>query len=229
MPDKSIDSDETLYYGRHTSKNIRKRLIGHIAEFDLALNYVADEMDTATDAVRSAVNAARDKDAERHQNVHSKEPLLKDALKLLGRFSKHLDGQDPSVNRKVYFTRDGTAGGVGRSALNVLLAITHISTKLNVSNCPVRDATHWHGEFDTMMKLLGPAVASADDSRGDRQSLTPEVEAARHAWLNGYIAAKCVVEGVLRLLGRVEQMPVLFHDLRVPAGTKLTAAPPDEP
>jgi hypothetical protein len=230
MTDKYIDSDETRHYGPHASRNIRSRLIGRIAEFDAALHYVADGIDAATDAVESAVDAARAKDAEQHQNVQSKAPLLKDAHGLLSRFSNHLDGQDPNtVNRKLYFTQNGTASGVGRGAQSVLLAITTISLKLGDPQCPVRDAAHWHGQFDAMMKALGPAVASANDTRGDRRTLTPEVEAARQAWLNGYIAAKCLVECVLRHLGRVEHMSVYFYDMRLAASAKLTAPPPDEP
>jgi hypothetical protein len=229
MTDKNIDSDETRIYGPHTAKRIRSRLLGRIAEFDAALNYIADDIDAKTDAVTAAVAAARDIDADRTQNAQSKEPLLKDAFQLLGRFSTHLDAQEPgSVIRKVYFTRDGTAKGVGRSAQDVLLAITHISTKLADAQCPVRDAAHWHDQFDTLVKTLAPAIASADDARDDRQSLTPEVEAKRQAWLQGYIAAKCIVEGVLRLLGRIDEMPIFFYDLRVPAGTKVTEIPPDE-
>lgn len=229
MPDRFIDQDETKIYGPHASKNIRARLIGRIAEFDAALHYVADEMDANTVAVASAVEAARAKDAERRQGVASKAPLLQEAQRLLGRFSKHLDGHDSNIDRKVFFSKDGTAGGVGRSAQAVLLAITHIALKLSDTKCPVRDRAHWRDQFDDMMKALAPAIASADDARADRQSLTPEVEAARQAWLNGYIAAKNIVEGVLRHLGRVEQMPLFFYDLRVSAGAKVTAAPSDEP
>jgi len=230
MADKFIDQDETQIYGPHASKNIRKRLVGLIPAFDPALHYIADQIDQSTTAVKDAVDDARTKDADRRKGTKSKAPLLQQAKRLLGRFSKHLDGHDEdAIDRKVFFTRDGTARGAGQGAQDVLLAITHITKKLAAPQSPVRDALHWHGQFDAMMKSLAPAVAFSDDAHTDRQSLTPEVEAARQTWLNGYVAARCIVEGVLRELGRVEQLPLFFHDLRVPAGFKVTELPPDEP
>lgn len=230
MADKFIDQDETKIYGPHTSANIRKRLIGRISAFDDALKYVADQVDANTAAVAAAVAAARGKDAEGRKGVQKKAPLLKQARALLGKFSKHLGTHDAGVvDRKVFFTKDGTAGGVGTGAHDVLLAVTHIKGKLSATDVQVRDAVYWRDQFDTMMKSLGPVIAFSDDARADRQSLTPEVEASRQAWLNGYLAARSLVESVLRLLGRLEQLPIFFYDLRVPAGTKVTEAPPEEP
>ncbi|MRG94092.1 hypothetical protein [Polyangium spumosum] len=230
MADKNIDQDETQIYGPYASKKIRTRLVGLVPAFDSTLNYVADRLDDTTNAVKAAVDAARDKDAERRKGTQNKRPLLKEARRLLGQFSKHLSAHDASiVDRKVFFVRDGTATGVGNAAHDVLLAVTHITTKLAGPQLTVRDAAHWYGRFDSMMKTLTPVVAHADDALVDRQSLTPEVEAARQAWLNRYLAARSIVEGVLRELGRLDQLSLFFYDLRVPAGTKLTEPPPDEP
>ncbi|MDC3952754.1 hypothetical protein [Polyangium jinanense] len=230
MADKNIDQDETQFYGPYASKKIRTRLVGQIPAFDSALNYIADRLDDTTHAVKAAVDAAREKDAARRKGTQDKRPLLKQARRLLGQFSKHLGAHDAGiVDRKVFFVRDGTATGVGNAAHDVLLAVTHITTKLADPKVTVRDAAHWHGQFDSMMKTLSPVVAYAQDVQVDRQSITPEVEAARQAWLNRYLAARSLVEGVLRELGRLEQLSLFFYDLRVPAGTKLTEPPPDEP
>jgi len=137
--------------------------------------------------------------------------------------------EETQVDRKVYFVKDGTAGVVGHGAQSVLLAVKHIATKLSDPKSPVREASHWYTKFEAVMMALGTAVAFADDVCVDRQSLTPEVEAARPAWLNEYVAAKSLLESVLRNLGRIEQMLLYFYDLRVPAGTKVTAPPADEP
>lgn len=228
MADKFIDQDETQIYGPHAAHTIRKRLIGKIAEFDSALNYVADQIDTSTAAVKLAVDAARSKDAEHRDGTKTKTSLLKDATGLLGRFSKHLSAHE-DIDRKSFFVRDGTVAGVGRGAQDVLLAVTHIATKLIDAKAGVRDRAHWQNQFDATMKALAPAVEFANDARADRRSMTPEVEAARQAWLNTYLSAKCLVEGLLRQLGRLEQMSVFFYDLRVAAGAKVTEMPSDEP
>ena len=226
MTDKFVDQDEAQIYGPYASNNIRTRLIGKLYQFDSALTYVADQIDASTATVKMAVDAAREKDAERRVGSKTKSSLLSDSLRLLGRFSKHLSVHD-DIDRKLYFTRDGTAGGVGKSAQDVLLAVTHITTRLSNPKAGVRDRAFWHDQFDDTMKALAPAVQFANDAQADRQSITPEVEAARQAWLNAYSSAKCVVEAVLRQLGRLGQMSVFFYDLRVPAGAKVTEMPPE--
>lgn len=228
MADRFIDQDETQYYGPHSAKNIRK-LVGLLPDFDDALKYTASQIEAHTAAVKETVDDARGKDAERRQGTQAKAPILKQARNLLGQFSKHLASHEAGIiDRKIFFVKDGTAKGVGKAAPNVLLAVTHIKAKLDDAKSPVRERAHWLGRFDTTMKALAPVVAFADDARVDRQSLTPEVEAARQAWLNGYLAAKSLVECVLRNLGRLEQMPLFFYDLRVPSGTKISAPLPDD-
>lgn len=228
MADKFIDQDETQIYGLHAANAIRKRLLGKIAEFDSALHYIADQIETSTTTVKFAVDNARAKDAERREGTKTKSSLLKDAKRLLGRFSNHLSGHD-DIDRKLFFTRDGTVGGISRGAQDVLLAVTHVANRLADSHAGIRDRVHWHKEFDDMMKALAPAVEFSNDAHADRRSITPEVEAARQAWLNSYISAKCLVEAVLRQLGQLEQLSVIFYDLRVSAGAKVTELPAEEP
>ena len=55
------------------------------------------------------------------------------------------------------------------------------------------------------------------------------MEAARQAWLTAYGASKLLVESAFRLLGKRDQMPKVFFDLSLPANTKVTEAPVDEP
>jgi hypothetical protein len=228
MADKFIDQDETQIYGPYTANAIRKRLIGQIPEFDSALTFIANQIDTGTNTVKLAVDAARTKDAERREGSKAKISLLSNARRLLGRFSKHLSSHD-DIDRKLFFNKDGTAGGVGYGAQDVLLAVTHIATRLTDSKAGVRDRAHWHNQFEDVMKTLAPAVEFANDAHADRRSITPEVEAARQAWLNTYISAKHLVESLLRQLGRLEQLPIVFHDLRVHPGTKVTVMPAEEP
>lgn len=228
MADRFIDQDETQIYGPYASKRILGKLLGLVPEYDDALKFSASKLDTHTAAVQAAVSAAREKDASLRQGSQDKAPILEKARRLLGQFGKHLDAHDEGVvDRKVFFVKDGTVAGIGRAAPDVLLAITHITTKLGDPKCKVRELAYWHERFDTTMKELAPVIAFADDARIDRQSLTPEVEATRQGWLNTYVATKNLVESLLRHLGRLEQMPLFFYDLRVPAGTKVTEPPPE--
>jgi hypothetical protein len=230
MADRYIDQDETQIYGPYAAKGIRLRVIGLIPAYDTALAYCADQLDLATAGVFDAVDAARSHDADARKGVQNKRPLLQQASSLLGKFSRHLGTHDEvSIDRRVFFTRDGTAKGAGKAAQDIVLAVTHIASKLDDPRSPVRDREHWGQRFREMVTALAPAVAFTDDARVDRQLATPEVEAARQVWLNTYIASKSLVESLLRHMGRLDQLSLFFYDLRVPSGAKVTAPPPDEP
>ena len=229
MADKFIDKDEVSIYGAHASKRIRGKVIGLIAAYDAALTYVADHLDASTQVVEAAVASARKKDAESRKGSMDKAPVLAQAVELLVRFSNHLDShKSGAVDRKSFFMMDGTVRGIGKSAHNILLAVNRIAGELNDASCSVQDRVDWHKEFSDMALSLGSVVAFSNDIRTDRRELTPEVRAARDAWLNMYQAAKALVESVLRLTGRMNMMATIFHDLAVPSHTQLTVAPKED-
>jgi hypothetical protein len=228
MADRFIDQDETQIYGPYAVRRILARVLGLIPAFDPALVFLAGELQTATGAVKNAVDAARTHDARLRRGVQQKRPLLEQAVGLLSRFSKHLDGHASGVvDRKVFFTADGTASSVGKGAASVLLAVGHISGKLQDPESGVADRATWQADFNTMMTNLGPVVEHAQDARTDRRETTPEVEAARQAWMQTYLAARDLVTCVLRLTGRMDRLSTIFHDLAVPANTRLTEIPDD--
>ena len=148
------------------------------------------------------------------------------AIAVLGRFSKHLDTHKAdTLDRKAFFTADGTATGVGKVPSRVVLALTHLSTEIKKKSHPLSDRAHWLEEVTTALAALSPVVADAESARTDRRLLTPEVESARQAWLLVYKASRCAVECVLRLTGKLDQLSIVFHDLAVPAAAKVTEAP----
>ena len=73
------------------------------------------------------------------------------------------------------------------------------------------------------------AVEHSDNAHAARSDTTPEVAAGRLGWLSSYNSAKDAVLSVLRLTGKLHRMKWVFHDLAVPANTKVTAMPPDPP
>jgi hypothetical protein len=228
MSDTYIDADETQIYGAFAARQIRARVAELLPAFSESMGFLATELETATATVKAAIDATRRSSAVAREGTVSKAPLRKDATALLGRFSKHLDGHKPAaVDRKTFFTRDGTATGVGQSAHRVLQAVIHISTKLSDEACPVQAREEWLAEFRDLAARFAAAVEHADNVKSERKQSTPELVAAREAWLRTYLATKCVVEGVLRLTGKLHLMPVVFHDLAVPATTKVTEIPPE--
>ena len=230
MTDRYIDQDETQIYGPYAARRIRRDVAPLLESFAASLEYLAAQLDASSTAIGTAVDRARGAEASHRKGVQDKVPALDTGRSVLSRFSKHLDAHAAGVvDRKTYFTKDGTVDGVGRGAADVLLALGTVAGKLADAGTPVKSAAEWKMEFDAAIAALAPAVEHASDARTDRSGMTPEVEAARAAWMTHYAAAKLVVEAVLRLTGKLGQMPAVFYDLAVPAGTKVTAAPVEPP
>ncbi len=228
MTDRYIDADETLIYGSYAAKKIRSVVRGLVPEFDKGLDYAAEEIEHATSAMSTAIASARTADGELRKGFTARGPALGAAIDVLGRFSRHLEAhKSGEVDRKLFFTADGTAGGVGRSATRVLLVLTHISGELKKKTCTVRDKETWKDEITAAIAHLSPAIEHADSARTERRAATPEVEAARQAWLHTYRAARSSVEGVLRFAGKLDLLSTVFYDLAVPATAKVTAPPVD--
>jgi hypothetical protein len=230
MTDKYIDLDETQIYGPYASGAIRTRVLGLVAKLDTGLAFLADEIDEVTTAVGEQIRASRETSADVRAGTKDKGPVLERSLRVLGRFSKHLSAHaDGAVDHKTYFPEDGTATGVGRSAPRVLVALGRINTELKKTTCKVRDKKKWVEEIAASMDALTPLVAHANNAKTERRAATPELESAREAWMQTYMAAKSGVECALRLSGNLHMMSTIFYDLAVPGSTKVTAPPPPPP
>jgi hypothetical protein len=231
MADRYIDQDETKIYGDYAARKIRGSVVGILPEFDAGLEYLADEIEQATGAVFAAVTAAREADTEIRKHARGKTPAVEQARAVLRRFGSHLDTHPSgTVDRRMFFTADGTVGGVGRSVPRLLLSLGHIERTLGNGKKKhnVKDAAAWAKEIGDSAANLAPVVEHADNAKTDRSHATPAVEQARQAWLQTYVAAKCGVECVLRLTGKLDLLPNVFFDLAVPAGAKVTEPPSDE-
>jgi hypothetical protein len=68
-------------------------------------------------------------------------------------------------------------------------------------------------------------IERTDGARTERRRATPPVLAACTRWMQTYQAAKCALEAMLRLTGRLDLLPQIFHDLAVTASAKGTRAP----
>ncbi|HEY4117726.1 MAG TPA: hypothetical protein VGM56_07720 [Byssovorax sp.] len=226
MADSYIDQDETQLYGPHASKHIRSHVVGLVAACDGALQHFADEIDAATTAVGEQIDAGRSASAGVRASAKDKRSPLTTASRLLSRFSAHLDTHEPPLDRRVFFTDDGTVSGVGKSGARVLLALTTVKRQLSSKSCPVDNKAKWLADFTAAALELQPALETAASAQTDRRSITPDVEAAREAWLVTYRSARDVATGVLRSAGRLDLLKAIFYDLAVPSGAKVAVIPP---
>jgi len=226
MADTYIDLDETQIYGPYAVRQIGQQVKGLVVALDPALDYLMAEVEHVTQAVAAATRNARKASAGRRAGAKAKGPALKLAVSALGRFSTHLDSHPARpLDRLTFFPEDGTAAGVGKNPTRVLVGLGRIAGELEKTNCPVRDRETWLTEITGVLEQLGPVVQHSQSAKSARAKATPEQAAAFQAWHQVYGAAKCVVEGVLRLAGSLYLMPEVFYDLAVPTGTKVTAPP----
>ncbi|MBI5482239.1 MAG: hypothetical protein HY906_25510 [Deltaproteobacteria bacterium] len=230
MADRYIDLDETQIHGPYAAKMIRRSCVGLVPPCDSGLEHVASEIEHATAEVKRRTDAARTASAALREGAQGKGPVLGRSVRFLGRFSTHLDSQPKGeVDRRTYFPEDGTAGGVGRSAPRVLLALGRIAELLAKPECRATGRAEWQAEAQALIAELAPVVEHSSNARTERTAATPPLEAVRQAWLQTYVAAKCGVECVLRLSGNMHLMPVVFYDLAVPGSAKVTEPPPEPP
>jgi hypothetical protein len=228
MADSFIDQNETQIYGPYAVRQMRKLVRGLLPQFDHAIDFVSEAIQSATKEVALAVGDARTADARWRSGARQKETVIERAWDVLGRFSSHLDGHPrDAVDRKRFFTSDGRMHHLRkRSPRKVLVVLEHIAAELKKRDSGVSDAAGWHREFARAIDGLAPVVEQTESARADRRRMTPEVRQARAEWLQSYGAAKLLIESILRLTGRVDLMPQVFYDLTVPASTRLTAPPP---
>ena len=231
MADSFIDLGETQVYGPYAVRQMRALVRGMLPPFDPAIDFVSDAIVEATKEVHLVVADAQGADARWRQGSRDKQPALDRALDILGRLSSHLDGHPRgAVDRKRFFPPDGRMHLLRkRTPHKVLVALEHVAAELRKRDCGVNDAAAWHKEVARAAEALGPTVHKTDQARAQRRRVTPEVRQARAEWLQAYGAAKCLVESVLRLAGRLDLMPQVFHDLAVPSTAKVTAPPPVAP
>lgn len=232
MSDTYIDLDETQFYGTYAAGVIRSHVMGRVPEADALLRVMVTDLESATAAVKGLTESQRQAGAAVRKGSADKKSPLEQGLSVLGRFSTHLDAQPGAVDRRFWFPQDGTAAGVGRGAPRVVLALNRIATELRKPACTIRDKEAWAQEMEVTAASLAPVVDSAGSAWVARAMVSPELEASRQAWLSAYGAAKDVVSGVLRRGGRADLMKVVFHDLAVPALTRISApipAPPADP
>lgn len=226
MTDHYIDKTECRWYGYFAAKRIRSLAKGLVPACDGALEFVATEIDHATDNIQAVIGASDDTGLDASKTVAAKSPLIVHAREVLGQFSNHLNSQDKNtIQRQAFFKPDGKLTSISRSAPATVFAITQIVAELKKPNSPVDQAAVWQKKFEDLLLVLAPVVDHSDDAKGEHTKSSVEVEASRQAWLMVYKSAKLIVDGVLRLAGKRALMKDIFYDMAVAANTQLTHDP----
>lgn len=227
MADRHIDMSEILIYTPTAAAAIVAHAKGKIASFDGALDHVAAVLTARAEAVATELGGARTADAGTRKGSQEKVPGLAAAFDALKRFRKHLEAHAKgTVDVKVFFTKDGTVGGVGKAAAKVLHGLAHIAAELEKPGCPVKDAAAWRTEILAVHAALDNPTTAASGAKATRKEITPALAKARDEWNQAYVAAKLVVEGILRLTDGLALLPEIFPDLAVRPRRRAPATAP---
>ena len=87
----------------------------------------------------------------------------------------------------------------------------------------------YHDELAAAAQGLSSNLDHAADTSRELGALTPELQLACKAWDQAYGAAKSLLRGLLAMRGELGLLRYFFHDLAVPANTRLSADPGDGP
>ncbi|MGK3964766.1 hypothetical protein WMF38_11410 [Sorangium sp. So ce118] len=227
MSDPYIYQRDIEVYGRFTASQIQKLVVPVDAGFKQALRAVAARLDAATDALRKATlkatAAAVATSASGAARKGQVDPVAA-GRELMRRLVAHAASRPGGVA----LARDLLQGQslttvLRRRPAKLAAAMAHALEAIEQHRRQLPDHEAWAAEIERARDALAPLTRSVRKSRLARRTMTPEVKAARDAWLNVYGAAKLLVECVLRLHGKVSLMPEIFDDL--PKAARAAVAP----
>ncbi|WP_437736673.1 hypothetical protein [Sorangium sp. So ce1335] len=217
MPHPTIYQRDIEAYGRFTSSQIQRLVVPVDAGFRQALRAVVTRLDAATGALiearRRAAAAAVAAPAPRASRRGRADPVA-GARDLMRRLVEHAASRPGGVALARDLLQGRTLATVlrGRPA-KLAAALTHALEVIEQDRRRLPDREAWAAELQRSREALEPLLRSVRKTRLARRTMTPEVKAARDAWITTYGAAKLLVECVLRLHGKVSLMPEIFDDL----------------
>ncbi|WP_437639061.1 hypothetical protein [Sorangium sp. So ce854] len=229
MPHPTIYQRDIEAYGRFTASQIQRLVVPVDAGFRQALRAITARLDAATEALREArqraAAAAVAAPAPRASRRGRVDPVAA-ARDLMRRLVEHAASRPGGAALARDVLQGQTLAAVlrGRPA-KLADALAHALEVIEQHRRRLPDHDAWAAELRRSREALEPLLRSVRKTRLARRTMTPEVKAARDAWLNTYGAAKLLVECVLRLHGKVSLMPEIFDDLADATRARASTAP----
>lgn len=228
MADSYIDQFETLVYGKFAREQIQEVCVGREPKLDAMLAF-AIEAQTKADEAMAAVLAKQPRD----KPVLSESEALAEARDVVVRFGSYLGSlKGRPVDPKRFFGGDAPSVLARRRITKLVAAVENILKEIDASGDKIANVAPWRAEIQTAYDALVAAEKGHRAGRVAQADLTPELRAAREAWLVVYGANKDLVRGFLGHLGKPELLPLIFDDLAEvhrTAGTTEDDTPPTGP
>lgn len=231
--DTYIDQHETQAYGPFTVAQIRSVAVGIDPDFDHALNAVAGRLETSTAEMLAQLKRSGNLVRVTYTGASEGEsdPVTegRDALERLVGYVSSRKGVGKEIAAKV-LNNESLSTAKRRRPVKLAGTLSTAITVIDDHRAQLPEADAWITELTDVRDRLNDLNEGVRRSRIDKKDMTPEVAAARAAWLTAYNAAKLQVEAVLKLHGRVELMPLIFDDLaEVHKTVGTTDDPPPDP
>lgn len=231
MSDPHIDKYEPLTYGRFALGQIKRLVLGLDADFDPMVNTISQRLKHETDAMQGALEKAGDLAVVTYKNAPGQANAVHDAKDGLRRLIHYVEsyphGKEMAMDLLQGVSLTTT---LRRRPVKLAAAINHALKQLSKYEQVLPEYATRSAELVALRDALDTLNGDVRKSRSDRLEMTPEVEAQRVKWLLTYGAAKLMIEGVLRLHGKVHLMPEIFDDLaEVSQASGASGAAPAEP
>lgn len=214
MTDTYIDQHEPLSYGPFAVTQIKAHVIGLEPAIDGALGAIVGRLTSAGEAMQKALSKAGDVDGTTYASGKADADPVGAARDVMRRVVRYAESR-PDGDALAAKILDGEALStvIRRRPAKLLGALQHAIDTVGANKAKLAEHKAWTAELTAAHLALGALDKKVRTSRIGRRAMTPEVKAAREAWLVVYGAAKLIVEGVLRLQGKVALLPEIFDDL----------------
>lgn len=219
MADGHIDAFETLIYGRLSCIEMRQVVLPLSARWAAAVEYCIELQETANARMEAAIARISGPRVDKDEVAKVSDTFV--------RFGSWLDSlEDRPLDPAMFFGREAPSV-VGRERLSKLTGHLErmINTLLPYAEGPedgrIEGAASWLRQLRAAHAIAVRNRDAQRDAQKARQDFGPEVEQARQAWLETYVANKAVVEGILRHHGKLALKSFIFDDLAEVQRSKL--------
>jgi hypothetical protein len=214
MADQYIDQYETLGYGNFATAQILGMLAGLDAEYDPMLAIVAARVDKATKGMEAALNKSGTLPVVTYKPVEGEADVVEAARKIMRRLIKYAESREKGDEIASQILHDSNLTTLSRKRPTKLIAaMDHALGVIKERKADLPEHETWTQNVTAARDALDKLDKDVRAARMNRREMTPEVAAARAEWLRQYSAAKLIVEGTLKGIGRVGLMSEIFDDL----------------
>ncbi len=211
MADSYIDHHETIAYGGFAVGQILTLVIGQDPELDASVHIVAKRLGNATDEMEATLKKAN---AVEIVTYTGQTDVVDQGRSVLRRLVKYAESREDGESiAKDLLNGDNLTTILRRRPVKLAAALQHAEKRIEKHTAALPEHASWTQQIKNARAALSTLNEGVRKARADRRAMTPEVAAGRERWMDRYAAAKLIVQGILRPLGKSHLMPEIFDDL----------------